>query len=274
MIGAVLHDALGHHARASEPGLEPAPIRAAGGEGEHDAFIDVLWPSHACVALRRDQHQLLGERVLHLQVLRRKRLGDERRLDLAAQHPVDQRAARAGDELEPHRRVAAVIAREHRRQARRRGALEGTEPEEAVRPVALERRLRLRGEPQQPVGVGEQHLALGGQHELAPLAVEELGAQALLELLHARRDVGLHAVQRGGGLGDAALLGDGLEDLQLDQIHWFSERERSVLNYSFFRISPSIYSGAWIASAWRSPVSPPWSWPWVSAASPSRPSCR
>ena len=87
-----------------------------------------------------------------------------------------------------------MVAREDRRQARRGGALERAELQRAVRRVALERGLRLAGELQQPLGVAEQHLAFGGEHQPAALAVEEARAQALLELLDARRDVGLHAV--------------------------------------------------------------------------------
>ncbi len=219
MIGAVFHDALGHHARAAEPRLEASPVGAAGGKGEHDALVDVLRPRNAPVSLGSDEHQLLGESVLRLEILVGERLGDEGRLDLAAQDPIDQRAGRARDELEPHGRIAAVVARKHRRQPRRRRALERAELEDAVRPVALDRGLRLGRETQQAVGVGEEHLALGGKDQAPSLAMEQLRADAVLELLDARCHVGLHAVQRGGSLGDAALLGDGLEDVQLDEVH-------------------------------------------------------
>src|SRR5438045_5018880 len=131
------------------------------------------------MALRRDQHELFAERMRRLEVLRRERLGDEGRLDLAPLHPIDQRAARAGGELEAHRRVAPVITREQRRQAGRRGALERSELEEPVRPATLYRRLRLAREPQHPLGIVEQYLALGREDELAPLPVEELGAEVL-----------------------------------------------------------------------------------------------
>ena len=40
-----------------------------------------------------------------------------------------------------------------------------------------------------------------------------------LELLHARGDVGLHAIERARRAQDAALLGDRLEDPQLGQFH-------------------------------------------------------
>jgi hypothetical protein len=56
-------------------------------------------------------------------------------------------------------------------------------------------------------------------HEAPLVAVKERRAQARLELLHARGDVRLHAVQARGGLGDAARLRDGLEDLQRDEVH-------------------------------------------------------
>jgi len=85
--------------------------------------------------------------------------------------------------------------------------------------MAFQRGLRLIREAQHAIGVGEEHLSFGGEHEAPALPVEELRADAVLELLDARRHVGLHAVQRGGGLGDASLLGDRLEDVQLDQIH-------------------------------------------------------
>src|SRR6185436_6424905 len=77
----------------------------------------------------------------------------------------------------------------------------------------------LAGKPQQALRVVQQYLAFGGEHQPAPLAVEQARAEARLETLYARGDVRLHAVERARRAQDAALLGDRLEDAQLGQIH-------------------------------------------------------
>jgi len=50
------------------------------------------------------------------------------------------------------------------------------------------------------------------------LPQKQLGAQALLELLHAGGHVRLHAVEPSRRFRDGALLGDSLEDLQSGQV--------------------------------------------------------
>jgi len=112
-----------------------------------------------------------------------------------------------------------VITREHRRQARRGGALERADAQHAARRAAPQRGAGLGGKREQALGVGEQRAALRGELEAPAPAVEKLRAEARLELLDARGDVRLHAVQARGGPGDAARLGHRLEDLQRDQVH-------------------------------------------------------
>src|SRR5947207_819141 len=65
----------------------------------------------------------------------------------------------------------------------------------------------------------EEQLALGGERQAPLVAVKQRRAEALLELLDARGDVRLHAVQPRGSLGDAAGLRDGLEDVQRGEVH-------------------------------------------------------
>ena len=138
-----------------------------------------------------------------------------------------------------------MVAREDRRQSRRRHALEGAEDEGPARRVVVKRRLRLRGEAQEAIGVGEQELALRGEHEAPLLPEEEPGTEALLELLHACGDVRLHPVQPRRRLRDPALLGDGLEDLEGGQI------DRSHFeNVSISSIHFSQYAGARTLDAW------------------------
>ena len=153
-----------------------------------------------------------------------KRLGDEGSLDVAAEDLRDQRAGGAGDQLEPYLGVGCVIARQHRRQAGRRGALERADAQRAARRAAAQRRLGLGRKPQQALGIGEEQLALGGERQAPLVAVKQRRAEALLELLDARGDVRLHAVQPRGSLGDAAGLRDGLEDVQRGEVHDLSER--------------------------------------------------
>jgi hypothetical protein len=57
------------------------------------------------------------------------------------------------------------------------------------------------------------------QAQAAFLADEQLHTQVLLQLLDARGQVRRHAMNQLRGGADAALLGNGLEDFQLHQIH-------------------------------------------------------
>ena len=78
---------------------------------------------------------------------------------------------------------------------------------------------RLFGEADQPLGVAEQQLAARRQMKALAVAVEQRDAHSGLKLLDARADVGGHAVQLVRSLDDAAFLHDGLEHLQIGEVH-------------------------------------------------------
>ena len=61
-------------------------------------------------------------------------------------------------------------------------------------------------------GVAGEHLAGLGEADVAADPLDEHGAGALLEAPHHLRDRRLRVAQRGGGRGEAALVGDGLHD--------------------------------------------------------------
>jgi len=170
-------------------------------------------------ALRRDQHQLLAEDGQRLEPLSGERLGDERRLDLSAQDSSHQSAGSARHQLEAHLGIREVVAREHRREPRRGGALEGADAQHPARRTAPQRGAGLGRKREQALCVGEQRAAFGRQLEAPVAAVEKLRAQARFELLHPRGDVRLHAVQARRGLGDAARFGHRFENLQCDEVH-------------------------------------------------------
>jgi hypothetical protein len=66
-------------------------------------------------------------------------------------------------------------------------------------------------------GPGHDRLALLGERPAG--AVDEGGAQLALEPGDVGRHVGLHGVERTGGGGEAAVLGDGEQGVELAEVH-------------------------------------------------------
>ncbi|MNJ63878.1 hypothetical protein D3C77_598050 [compost metagenome] len=83
-----------------------------------------------------------------------------------------------------------------------------------MRRAITHRSLRLVRQAQQAIGVGQQHTPLVRQHQPTILASEKRGVQRGLQLLQARRHVGLHPVQVRGGPRHAALVSHRFENLQ------------------------------------------------------------
>ena len=71
---------------------------------------------------------------------------------------------------------------------------------------------RLGGEAQQPICIGQQHLAARRYVQPLLAAHEELRADRGLELLDPAGHAGRHAMELPGGARHAAFLGDGFED--------------------------------------------------------------
>ncbi len=131
-------------------------------------------------------------------------------------------------------RVAPGQQRQRSWQARRRRAFHRAQAQDTARPGFVQRLARLAGERQQAIGVAQQHGAGRRELQAPPFAHEEFDAKVFLELAHARRDVGLDAMQLVGGARDAARADDGPEDMQVRELH-ISFRDDIHLNNSFFR---------------------------------------
>jgi hypothetical protein len=78
---------------------------------------------------------------------------------------------------------------------------------------------RLIGEREQTLRVGQQCLASRRQNEAPAIADEQVGPQLLLELLDARGDVRLHAIELGGGARHAVFPHDSAKNGQGCEIH-------------------------------------------------------
>ena len=100
------------------------------------------------------------------------------------------------------RRAAAVLSIEPRRSTPR-----GPDSCSASRASVAER--------EQALGIAEQHGARRRKLQPPALAQEEFDAEIFFQLAHARRDVGLDAMQPVGGAGDTAGLDDRPEDMQV-----------------------------------------------------------
>ena len=83
----------------------------------------------------------------------------------------------------------------------------------------MQRLARLVGQCQQLLGVGEKGLALLGQPHTLAFAEEQAGAELFLQLLDARGDVRLGALQALCGAGHALLEGHGAEEGEVGEIH-------------------------------------------------------
>jgi hypothetical protein len=75
------------------------------------------------------------------------------------------------------------------------------------------------GEVHQLLGETEELVSPGSERRPVVAAVEDLGADVLLQLLHAGRDRGLGGVERPGGAREAAVLDDADEGLELPDVH-------------------------------------------------------
>ena len=93
-----------------------------------------------------------------------------------------------------------------------------TRPALQVAQVA-DRRLRLLGQPHQPLGVVEQHAARFGELAVLRRTVEQPFAEVLLEAANGLADGRLGAMEPRRGPRKAPLGRDGQKDLKFSQIH-------------------------------------------------------
>jgi hypothetical protein len=75
------------------------------------------------------------------------------------------------------------------------------------------------GEREQALGIRQQGLAGGGEHQPAAIADEQFRAELLFELLDTRGHVRLHAVQLRGGTRDAVFAHYRAKNRKGGQIH-------------------------------------------------------
>ncbi len=112
-----------------------------------------------------------------------------------------------------------MIGGQHGGQAAGRRALHRGDAQPALRLGRQHRLAGFLGQVQHAPGVVEQGLAGRSQHHALAVTQEQLDAERGLQLADAGGDIGLHAVQAGGGAGDAAFLHHGAEDFQGSQVH-------------------------------------------------------
>ncbi len=210
------------HDAFAQPLREQAAIRTTQREGDQRGVGEVAGSGDGAHTARSDQHQFFLEHRQGFEPGRGEGLGHEGGLDIESLYPLQQCAGRAGHQLDHHSRVKPVEARQHRRQPATRRAFERTQPEGAERKIAAQFTLRLIGQAQQAIGIGQQLMAGRCERERAPLAVEQLVAQSLFELLDAGRDIRLHAIELVRRADHAALRHDGAEDLQGSRDRSFS----------------------------------------------------
>ena len=96
------HDPFRHHLGPAKPGFEAPPVGAPARERDEGGVPDLPGPPDPRPVLRRDEHEMLREDRQGLQTIRREGLRDERGLQLVGQDPRDQRAGRAGRQLDAH----------------------------------------------------------------------------------------------------------------------------------------------------------------------------
>src|SRR5262249_9719813 len=189
MVPRYVHKANGIDVAGAEPGFQAPAVRASVGERDYGQVAEIPGCAYPAVRLRRDQHDLFPEYLQAIEPRRVERFGDEGRFELARVHPVDERAGRAGSELDLNIRVEHVVLRQYRRKPRRGRALQRADAQRAAGLSVPERRPRLGAKAQELVRVSEQHLALGGDRQAAALAQEELRAELVLQLPDPRRHV-------------------------------------------------------------------------------------
>ena len=158
--------------------------------------------------------RLLGADDAELELVRGDALGDvlrradlERDLDLGVEAQEADQQARHEARARPGRGADREAAAQHV------GLLLG-----GAHHVALER--------EDALCARDHGAALGRRLRLAPAAVDQRDAEALLERAHGLRDGRLRDAERLGGLGERAALDDGAERGELTRVHCCSGRGR------------------------------------------------
>ena len=203
----------------ADPALENPPIGAPARKGDHGVVGDVRGSFDRRVGQGGDQHQLLLEdgRVGKLRSVRRN--GHEGRVQRAVGDGGDKRVVRARRELDPDVRKALVERAEHCRQPTGRRALQRAEPQDAARRSLRHRVPGFLRQPEEPVGIGQQHLTARRQVQPLLAAQEELRSNGSLELLDPAGHAGLNAMELARRAHDAALFRNCFEDRKVGKVH-------------------------------------------------------
>jgi len=192
-----------------------APDAALLPDGDRQRVLQVR---RAAVAARPD------ELFLHQQFARHRHHAVRRVEDRKVQPPLGdgaaQVAARFDRDVDRDRRIGLGEALQHLRQDQLADVVRRAEPHQPVHLRHHEARHRLVAERQEPPRIGEQHLAVMGEHHRAGVAAKQRAAQHLLKLLDLHGDGRRRAVHGLGGSGEVAGLRDrheGPEDIELEQ---------------------------------------------------------
>ena len=195
--------------RCGHPGSNASSVRGETSRGE---------PIGAWLA-RRHQHELLVEHCARLEPRIGDRLGDERGVELAVQHQRGELLRIAGAQFHGEIGMLAMQPVERLRQPDRGGAFHCAQAQRPARVRVAHGVARFFGERQQPVGVVDEHAALGGELHPPALADEERDAEIGLELLHPGGHIGLHAVKLLRGARDAAGAHHCAKDAEIGKLH-------------------------------------------------------
>ena len=190
-----------------QPGAVMAPFR------KHDQ-------RHLVATLRQSriqrQHQaqlflphLVGEQARMLE-----RTGHQRRIQLQAQHPLDEQGAGAGLQLHRHLGCMAMKTRQHIRKARGCGGFHRAQPQAPLQRVQMHAAPGRIAQAVQLPRIRQQALARSGEAHLLPPALQQRAAKLLLKLAQARRHIRGHAVEPARRRTQAAQFDHGMKVTQ------------------------------------------------------------
>jgi len=149
------------------------------------------------------------------------RAAHHREIELVRGDPAADAGGVAHLEVQRHRRVRVADPAEQARDHGHRRGRAGAHPE-PPRPPRREARhalLQALDVAQEAIGLGAQLSAGVGQVQRLPDQLQQRGAQAALELAHLAGDRRLGAADLPGGSGEAAVVADRQEGLQLLEVH-------------------------------------------------------
>ncbi|MNO90650.1 hypothetical protein D3C76_821750 [compost metagenome] len=218
MIGLHFEDLARHCRVLGEPAFEVVAVGAVGAEGVDVFAVDVLRAKDRAVVEWCNQHHFFLECRYALQRRVQHRAIDKSGGQAARQHPVDHGPGRSGGQVQLDLGVLLVVGRQQRGNPHRRGALQRAQGKGALGFFARHRGAGFLDQVENPPRVIEETPSGRRQAQAAFFTDEQVHAQVLLQLLDPRGQVRGHPMDVLCGHADAAVLGDSLENLELNQV--------------------------------------------------------